>query len=466
MSTVKLLNTICIVAVWLCSTTGADVFAQKAVALKVQGTVINDFGKPVEGVLLSTESGNTCVTARDGAYMLTVDGSDITVSAKGYRNRKIATVDIVEDDKIKLAFDPHHTGGFVNVGYFSLPKESFPGSAVSVTGKELDKSPTNVFSETFAGHFLGLHEKQEIIEETFFGNTNVSRMIRGRNSYNGYSAIVIIDGIICPNQYWEFLSPKEIESVTVLKDGATNAIYGIQGANGIIVITTKRGYTGKKKVEAYADYSLQQMTKRPSFVSSLQYAELRNQAGINDGRGAFSQFSETELEGYRTGDDMYYPNNNWYDMFVKKSIMRQRAGVNLAGGNEKINYFSNVSFLHQEEPIKVASEPDRKYDPNPDVMVANFRSNIDVKLNNYLAVFMRLTGNVKREMWAGFSENRTHYSSIFSLPPTMSGPLTPVSEDNPDAGTQVVTTDATDGPTYGSINRSGFTQVIETNVIA
>ncbi|MDR2384660.1 MAG: SusC/RagA family TonB-linked outer membrane protein [Tannerella sp.] len=466
MSTGKFLNTICIVAVWLCNVLGIGVSAQEKGAFKLQGTVINDYGKPVEGALLSTENGNTYVTARDGAYTLTADGSDIVVSAKGYRNKRIATADIAESNNIKLEFDPHHTGGFVDIGYFSLPKESFPGSAVSVTGEELDKMPTNVFSETFAGRLLGLHTKQDITELTFFGYSNVSKMIRGRNSYNGSSPIIIIDGIICPNQYWEFLSPKEVESVTVLKDGATNAIYGIQGASGAIVITTKRGYTGKKKVEAYSDFSFQEMTKRPTFVNSLQYVELRNQAGLNDGLGAFSQFSESEVEGFRTGDAMYYPNNNWYDMFVKKMVARQRAGVNVSGGNEKLRYFSNISYLHQEEPIKIASEPDRKYDPNPDVNVVNFRSNFDVKLNNYLEGFMRLTGNVKREMFAGTSENRTHYSRILNLPPTMYGPLTPVFEDYSEASEQVVTTDATNDPAYGSINRSGFSQVIETNVIA
>jgi TonB-linked SusC/RagA family outer membrane protein len=466
MNTGKYLNKICIVAVWLCGVFGAGVLAQKTVEFKLQGTVVNDYGKPVEGALLSTDGGNTCLTAQDGAYTLTADGNDITVSAAGYRNKRMATADMVEGGRITLEFDPHHTDGFVDVGYFSLPKEAFPGSAVSVTGAELDKMPTNVFSETFAGRLLGLHTRQDMTELTFFGYTNVSKMIRGRNSYNGYSPTIIIDGIVCPNQYWEFLSPKEVESVTVLKDGATNAIYGIQGASGTIVITTKRGYTGKKKVEAYSDFSFQEMTRRPNFVNSLQYVELRNQAGINDGLGAFSQFSESETEGFRSGDAMYYPDNNWYDMFVKKIVTRQRAGVTGAGGNDKLKYYSNNSYLHQEEPIKVAAEPDRKYTPNPDVNVVNFRSNIDVNLNSYLDGFMRLTGNVKREMFAGTSENRTHYSRIFNLPPTMYGPLTPVPEDDPESGNQVVTTDATDDPAYGSINRSGFAQVIETNVIA
>ena len=457
-----------VIVAWLCSGFGVGVHAQETVAFRLQGTVVNEYGKPVEGVLLQTENGASCITGKDGVYSLTVDGNDFLVSAQGYRNMRIATADIDEDGAIQLEFDPHHTGGFVDAGYFSLPKEAFPGSAVSVTGNELNKMPTNVLTETFAGRLTGLHTKQDRTELTYFGYTNVNKMIRGRNSTNGSSPTIIIDGIICPNQYWEFLSPKEIESVTVLKDGATNALYGIQGASGTIVVTTKRGYIGKPKVEVYGDYSIQQMIKRPQFVNSFQYAELRNQAGVNDGLKPFSQFSEDEVEGFRSGDPLYYPDNNWYEMFIKKYVMRQRAGVNITGGNEKVRYFSNIAYLHQEEPIIVTSEPNRKYDPNPDVQVANFRSNVDVKLNNYLSGFMRLTGNVKREMLAGNSENITHYQRIFNVPSTMYGPLTPFIEDEngEESGNQVVTNEITDDPPYGSINRSGYAQVIETNVIA
>ncbi len=459
-------NIIVAIVVCLCGGFGSSLYAQEATAIKLEGTVINEYGQPVGSAVFTTGNGNIYATAQDGTYTLNAGEDDIVISAKGYQNKRITPADIAENGEIKLKFDPHHTGGYVDVGYFSLPKNAFPGSAVSVTGIELDKTPTNVFTETLAGHLPGLYTKQDRSELTFFGYTNVSKMVRGQNTNNGHTPTIIIDGIICPNQYWEFLSPKEVESVTVLKDGATNAIYGIQGASGTIVVTTKRGYIGKKKIEAYADYSIQQMIRRPKFVNSLQYAGLRNQAGVNDGLSPYSQFSETDMEGFRTGDPMYYPNNNWYDMFVKDLVMRQRVGVNIAGGSEKVRYFSNISYLHQGEPIIVADEADRKYDPNPNVNVVNFRSNIDVKLNNYLTGFMRLTGNVKREMLAGSSENQTHYSRILNLPPTMYGPLTPIIEDDPDASNQVVTIETTDDPAYGSINRSGFAQVIETNVIA
>ena len=459
-------NSVLIIFAWLCSGLGMQLVAQNEAAISLQGSVVNQFGKPVEGALLSSGFGNTSVSAHDGAFSLVIGDNDVIISARGYLSRRIATSDLSENSEIQLVADPHHSTGMVDIAYYSLPKEAFPGSAVSVSGAELEKMPTNIFTETLPGRLLGLYTKHELSELTFFGYTNVSKWIRGRNSINGGNPIVIIDGIICPNQYWDFISPKEVESVTLLKDGATNTVFGIQGAAGAIVITTKRGYNGTKKVETYADFSVQEMLKPPLHVNALQYAEMRNQAGVNDGLGAFSQFSATDMDGFREGNSMLYPNNDWFDMFFKRTVMRERFGVNVIGGNDRVKYFSNIGYLHQGQPIKVADEPDRKYTPNPNVDIFNFRSNFDVKLTNYLNGFMRLTGNVKREMWAGGNENRTHYAWIFALPPTMYGPLTPIIEGDPDMSNQVVTTETSDAPPYGTINRSGYVQVLETNVIA
>ncbi|MDR1865338.1 MAG: SusC/RagA family TonB-linked outer membrane protein, partial [Bacteroidales bacterium] len=206
--------------------------------------------------------------------------------------------------------------------------------------------------------------------------------------------------------------------------------------------------------------------KKPTLPNSSEYAALRNQAGVNDGLGAYSQFSRDEIEGFNTGDPLYYPDNDWYGMFVRDFTLRQRAGVNVAGGSEKMKYYSNISYLHQEAPFKIADEPDRKYDPTPATHGVNFRSNLDLKFNNYLSAYMRLTGNVKHEQLAGNTLNRSIYGQILHLPPTMYGPLTPIVEDSPEASNQVVTNDTESAPAYGVLNRSGYSRIVETNVIA
>ena len=434
-----------------------------------QNVVVNVFGQPVTGAVIISETGKSqCITDDKGRYQFKPDdGSNfVVVRAVGFLDMQIPVEQIEKAEKITLQFDAHRMGGVVNTGYNLYTRESVTGSVVSVSGSELDKSPTNVLSETFAGRLPGLTVVSNLSEFTFFGYQNTTKTIRGISTINGTQPLVIIDGVVCPTQYYEFISPREIESVTVLKDASATAIYGIQGANGAIVINTKRGFSGEKKVEVYADQSFQQMIKRPAFINSARFAELRNEAGERDGLGAYSQFTQAEIDQFRAGDNLGFPNNNWYDMFVKELVMRQRIGINVSGGSEKFKYFSELNFINQGEPLKTADEPGRTYTPDPHVNVVNFRSNMDVKFNNYVSGFMRLAGSVKREKQTGGGMNWDVYSEIFKLSPTMYGPLSPQMEDDAEMSNQVVTVEGVDKPVYGLINRSGYAQVVETNVIA
>lgn len=434
----------------------------------VNNYVVNEFGDPISEATLTSEFGEIYSTSYDGSYELALeDGSTyVTVSALGYLDAKIPAEKISNHGKIVLQFDVHHMGGYVNTGYNNYARKSITGSLSSVSGKELDKSPTNILSETLAGRLPGLTTIENLSQLSFFGYQNTNKAIRGVSTINGNQPLIIIDGAVSPSQYYEFISPKEIDNVTVLKDASATAVYGIEGANGVIVINTKRGYNGKKKVEAYFDQSYQQMTKRPDFINSARYAELRNEAGERDGLGAFSQFSQDEINQFRSGNNVGYPNNNWYKAFVKDFTVRQRVGVNITGGSEKFKHFSSLNFINQSEPIKVVDEPGRKYDPKPHVSIVNIRTNMDVKFNNVVKGFMRLAGSVKNEKLSGAGLNVNAYSQIFNLPPTMYGPLSPDNLGDPELSNQVVTIDGVDSPVYGLINRSGFGKVIETNIIA
>ncbi|MEC3878803.1 SusC/RagA family TonB-linked outer membrane protein [Parapedobacter sp. 10938] len=447
--------------------TFVSLYAQEA--SEAQSRVVNEFNQPVQGATLVTnDDSHQSITGQDGTFTLAFDEhtNHVVVSAAGYLNLRIPIGEIADGKEIVLAFDPHNMGGSVNFGYQSYTKESLTGAVSSVSGSVLDKAPTNVLSETYAGRLPGLTTISNIAELTFFGYGNLSKSIRGSSSVNGNDPLIIIDGVIAPTQYLEFISPKEIESVSVLKDASATAAYGIQGAAGVIVITTRRGFTGKLNVEGYADYSFQQMTRRPLFVNSAQYAELRNEAGERDGLGTYSQFSQDEIDLFRSGSDIAYPNNNWFDDYVKDFVMRQRVGVNVSGGTDRFRYYSNLSFMNQEEPFIITDEPSRKYDPTPRVSIGNFRTNMDVKFNNYFSGYMRLTGNVKQEKLAGATMGWNVYSQIFNQPPTMFGPLSPIFEDDPEMSNQVVTVDGLDSPVYGTLNRSGYNNVVETNVIA
>jgi len=278
--------------------------------------IVNEYNQPIQGALIRTEDGKfTSRTAKDGTFKLPskMESQFIHISATGYQNTRISVDQLINDGKIQLTFDPHNMGGDVNFGYNSYNKESITGAVSSVSGEILDRTPSNVLSDTYEGRLPGLTVINNIAELTFFGYGNFTKTIRGISTVNGYNPLVIIDGVIAPTQYIEFISPKEIESISVLKDASATAAYGIQGSAGVIVITTKRGYSGKLSVEGYADYSFQQMTRRPQFVNSAQYARLRNEAGERDGLGKYSQFSEEEIGLFAAGDDPRYPNNNWFE---------------------------------------------------------------------------------------------------------------------------------------------------------
>lgn len=427
--------------------------------------VVDEYGQPISGAMIVSEFGETLfVTSKDGVYQIEVnDGSAfVIVRAEGFADNKVSIEDFSKLDKIVLQFDPHGVGGSVNTGFTSHSRESLTGSVSSVSGEELDKNPTNIFSETLFGRLPGLTVVSNLSELTFFGNQNTSKSIRGFSSVNGNDPIIVIDGLVLASQYYEYISPKEIESVTILKDASATAIYGLEGANGVIVIKTKRGFNGKKKVEVYADNSFQLMTKKPLYINSSRYAELRNEAGERDGLGTYSQFTQNEIDQFQEGNNMGYPNNNWHDMFMKDFVLRKRVGLNVSGGSEKIKYFSRLDYIHQEDPMKIVDEPNRKYSPEPNTNIVNIRSNIDVKINDYVGGFLRLAGSVKSERQT-FHLNRNIYDAIFQLPPTMYGPLSPEIEGSPELSNQVVTINGVDNPAYGLLNRSGYIQVLETN---
>lgn len=354
----------------------------------------------------------------------------------------------------------------VDLGYLSLPDQAVTGAVSTVSGKQLEKFPVANLSLLLAGQLSGL-TTLESSSELSRGGANL--FVRGISTTNGRAPLVLIDGVICPNTNYEYISPKEIESITLLKDASTTALYGIQGANGVISIKTKRGYTGPTKVEVSYDQSFQQMTNTPMALDSWKYAELRNQAGKNDGLGDYSQFSKESVEKYRAGNDPLYPNNDYYSMYIKPVTLMERAAVNVAGGTDVIRYFTNVNFMHQGLPFKTDKKANSKYDPTPVNNWVNFRANIDLKINNYLSAFTRLSGNIKTEKSTQYG-NGTIYNHLFNLPPTLYGPLTPGIEDrndpNYDSGNQVVTHTSEDLPVYGMLNRSGYTSHVVTNIIA
>jgi TonB-linked SusC/RagA family outer membrane protein len=343
----------------------------------------------------------------------------------------------------------------VGMGYYAQPARSITGAVETVRGTGLESSPVAELSLTFPGRFLGMNSIEQNSEP---GSASTLKLIRGISTVNGTTPLVIIDGMITPTEYWDYLVPQEIETVTILKDGASTAIYGMQGAGGAIIITTKRGHDGERRIDVHADWAFQQMTKRPKLLGSAAYVALRNQAATNDGKPV--EFNPTQVAGFTSGDRSLWPDNNWYEQFMRDYSVMQRAGVNVSGSAKGIRYFTSLNYMHQGSLFNVDNNvAGRDYDPTPGTHSLGFRSNIDVSFSKRLSGFLRINGNVDWEKMAG-STNSSIYNLLFLLPPTMYGPTTPDGE--------VVTTSEASSTSsvvpYGQLNRSGYEQDLVTNI--
>ncbi len=432
----------------------------------VSGTVTDLFNNPVPNVVVNSDNGKDGTLSNfKGEYSLSTasEAGSLIFTADGFQNKKIklngsATLDV------QLNYDVHRKDEIIELGYSVQKRSELSGSVSTISGEELERSPVANLTQTLAGRLAGL-TTQETYSELSRASTNL--FVRGLSANRQNGPLVIIDGIINAynsSQSLDYISPNEIESITILKDASTQALYGIQGANGLIVVKTKRGIKGGLRIKTRFDQSFQQASTKPSLYSASDYAQLRNQAAFNDGLGANYLFSESQLAGYKSGTDkQLYPNNNWYAQFIKDVALMQRASANLTGGNDKVQFFSNINFMHQGGLFKTSQE---KYDPNSNNIWVNYRTNVDMNLNKYLKAFIRLSGNIKRERTPG-AGNSSVYASVFQLPPTLYGPLTPDvigADGEVQLGGKVITTERVADPTFGKLNRTGYYRHTVTNI--
>ena len=433
----------------------------------VKGTVKDIYGNPLPGVVVSANHKDLYITDKNGEYVATTDRSDkLTFSLLGYKQAELPASGKME---VVLEDDAHNLAQSVNLGYTHQYREVLSDAVSTVSGEDLSKSVMSRLQGTFSGLLSGLTTIENSFEPAY---EDVSMYIRGLSTIHGGTAGIVIDGILYDNYSHDILfriSPEEVESVSVLKDGASQAIYGMKGANGIIVINTKRGTPGKLKVGVNISETLQQ----PSFVAecfdSYTFASLRNQAGVNDGLGQNAFYPEEAIEGFRTGSDPeLYPNTRWQDMLLRKVFNQQRIALDATGGNDNVKFFSNFNVLRQGSFFH--TEENEKFNSNPQKYRINFRSNIDIKVNDWISLWMNLAGSVvKTHSPSGsiaFTSNI--YNAASYMPSTLYGPVTPTIYDDEEnvieEGGEVTTTTNIGGSPYGELNRVGYTNQTNTNI--
>ena len=434
--------------------TGAyGLFAQTKPALpQLSGKVTDTFGNPISGAEVRLpDSDKATVTDVFGNFSLPVNGANgvIEIAHPGFSTLKM-TRGKSKTVEITLQKDVSNKDRTISTVYDRRPDYSVTASVATISGEELCKTPYMNLAAALAGRLPGLISRQGNAEP---GNEGYSLVIRGLGTSNGRAPLVLIDGVASDNL--QTINPRDVESVTILKDAAATVLYGMQGGNGIISVITKRGNYGKPRISVNADRSIQQAIKTPDMLHSWEYAALRNEAYKNDGFGDNYIYSNAQIEGYRNGENRaIFPDNNWYKAFMKPLVQTQRYNVSASGGGDALKYYSNMAYSRVGGPFEVEQAA---YNASQALDRFNFRTNVDVKLNNYISSFMNISGMVQRAN-GSTSANSTILSSIFNLPPTMYGPLTPEG--------QVIATPQETNPTYGLINRSGYRRQTSTNMNA
>ncbi len=362
--------------------------------LPLPGVSIIDVNNPQVGV----------VTDFDGNFTITLDNGDtqLKFTYVGFKEQVVGVKNNNEIDVV-LQEDVASLDEVVVVGYGTQKRETISGAVSSVQGEKLEKSASVNLTNTLSGRVSGLFVQQASAEP---GYDNAQIRIRGTNTYNNTGALVVVDGIPDRDGGLARINPSDIESISVLKD-ASAAIYGARAANGVILVTTKRGRTGKPKLTYQGNQGWSRPTQIPSLANAPQYAEMRNELEVynlpvSEWAGATEAFKTTgvytrpdgstrnaiytpeDIELFRNGQDPYgHPNTDWFGETFKNWSPQEKHTLQLTGGSENFHYFSSLGYLNQDAYYKDSGTGYKQYD---------LRINIDAELNENIKVSLGVLG--------------------------------------------------------------------------
>lgn len=372
----------------------------------ITGTVTDELG-PMLGVSIvvkGTTNGTT--TDFDGNYSITVEGDNpvLIFTYIGYKAQEI-TVGSQTTINVTMATNAENLEEVVVLGYTTRKKGEVTGSVSAIKSEELEKTSNKDLAKSLAGKVSGL-----IVNDRggYPGSTgDVSLLIRGKSTLNNNSPLILIDGVVTGT--FSQLSPQDIASITILKDGAA-AIYGARAANGVILVTTKRGKSGKPKINISSSYNLSSFSVQPDLMSSEQYAIYENE--INDRLGQAPRFTQEQINNYASGTDpINFPSTDWSDLTFAKTSPESRNSISISGGSEDVKYFVSGDFIKQ---VGLFKSGDLRFRQN------QVRSNLDIKLTNNIKLGVDLSGRFGNTQEPGVDDNFI-YKHIYTNEPTEVG---------------------------------------------
>ena len=326
-------------------------FAQQ---ITVQGVVKDQTGETVIGAsVMEKGTTNGTITGIDGDFSLNMSpNGTLVVSFVGYKTQEVQ-VKGQKQLQVVLFEDAEMLDEVVVIGYGTMKKSDLTGAVSSIGNKDIKDSPVSNLGQAIQGKISGV----QIVDAGKPGD-NVSIKIRGLGSINNCDPLVVIDGV--PTDLGlSSLNMADVERLDVLKDASATAIYGSRGANGVVMITTKRGTEGKGKLAVSANYSFQNATNVPSLLNAAQYAELSNDMMVNSGRNPNPEWANPSELGAGT---------DWMDELLRTGVM-QNYTVSYSGGNEKSHYYVSGGFLDQSGIVKSVNYRRFTFQSNSDAQV-------------------------------------------------------------------------------------------------
>ena len=422
----------------------------------VSGTVFDMRGDPVVGASVWIK-GTMVSTATDDQGRFSIrpgrpDGT-LCVAALSYQNWELQLSEGPQTLNIVLRDEANVLEEVVVVGMNNRQtRRSITGAISTIQTKELTQSPVANISNALAGKLPGLFTVQYSGEP---GADASSLYIRGLGTYGTSAPLVVIDGLPRDKADFDMLDANEIESITILKDASSSSLYGIQGANGVVVVTTRRGSGDEKpRISFTIQNALQQPIRLPETMSSYEQAMYNRAVDFNDGQPL--RYTDEVLQIIKDGSDPYlYPNTDWFDVVLKKHSWQQQYNINIsgtAGKNHRINYFVSGSYIRQGTLLNHEDEFEANYGVKSKYDRYNFRSNIDFQATSMLTIRVDLAGRLETRIGPSLSFPYVFGQITSRLPGTQA-------IFNPDgtlAAGSALEIPFKPGNPYGLITRSGY----------
>ena len=371
---------------------------------QITGT-ISDADGPLPGATVQVKGSTTGTTTDfDGNYSIEVNDTDavLVFSFVGYKTQEVAVgnqttinVTLISDSQLDEV---------VVVGYTSKKRGEVTGSISTLKSENIENTSNKEIVKSLAGRVTGL-----IVSDRGGlpgSNNDVTLLIRGQATLNNNAPLILIDGVQAGIGTFNQLSPQDIDNVSILKDGAA-AVYGNRAANGVILVTTKRGKSGKPRISLSTSYSISSFSATPKLMSSEEFAIYEN--AVADRNGIALPFTQEDINNYASGaDPVNFPNTNWFDDTFANSVPETRHSISISGGSDKAKYFVSADNIKREG---LFASGDTDFNQN------QVRSNIDVKITDDIKLSADLSGRFSTQNSPGVNLGFI-YKHIYTNLPT------------------------------------------------